>query len=255
MFRRLRNRITPSTVIATIALVFAMTGGAYAASKFVITSTKQIKPSVLKSLTGKAGPAGAKGAAGATGAAGPAGATGATGAGGPQGPAGGTGPQGPQGEKGAPGAKGTTGFTATLPTGKTETGTWSFGPLASAPANPTARVPIASFAIPLAAPLGASQVHYINPAGKEVVEKNEVFEELTSTQCLGSAEAPKAEPGNLCVYASSEEQLLGPAASSDIRNPGSSTASAQEAGTSGAVELFFVKANAAAWGTWAVTAE
>jgi hypothetical protein len=36
----------------TLALVFAMSGGAYAARRFVITSTKQIKPSVLKSLSG-----------------------------------------------------------------------------------------------------------------------------------------------------------------------------------------------------------
>ena len=44
-----RFRPTPSAVIATIALVFAMSGGAYAAKKYLISSTKQISPSVLKS--------------------------------------------------------------------------------------------------------------------------------------------------------------------------------------------------------------
>ncbi|HEX4306232.1 MAG TPA: hypothetical protein VHZ54_09365 [Solirubrobacterales bacterium] len=61
---------------ATLALVFAMSGGALAASHYVITSKKQISPTVLKSLKGKPGKAGA---AGKTGATGPAGATGAAG--------------------------------------------------------------------------------------------------------------------------------------------------------------------------------
>jgi hypothetical protein len=97
MFSALRKRIhvSPTTVIATLALVFAMTGGAYAAKKYLITSTKQISPSVLKSLQGKAGPAGTNGAPGAQG---------AQGAQGPAGP-GGTG--GAKGEKGAPGTNGT----------------------------------------------------------------------------------------------------------------------------------------------------
>jgi hypothetical protein len=64
MFTRLRPRFTYANVTVTLALVFAMTGGAYAASKFIITSTKQIKPSVLSQLKGKAGPAGAGGGAG-----------------------------------------------------------------------------------------------------------------------------------------------------------------------------------------------
>ena len=67
---RKRLHLTPGTVIATLALVFAMTGGAYAAGKYVITSTKQISPKVLKSLKGATGKAGATGATGATGPAG-----------------------------------------------------------------------------------------------------------------------------------------------------------------------------------------
>jgi hypothetical protein len=36
--------------VAALALVFAMSGGAYAASRYVITSTKQISLEVLESL-------------------------------------------------------------------------------------------------------------------------------------------------------------------------------------------------------------
>jgi hypothetical protein len=42
MFQGLRRRITPSMLISTLALVFAMTGGAYAAKHYLITSMKQI---------------------------------------------------------------------------------------------------------------------------------------------------------------------------------------------------------------------
>ena len=79
MFSRIRRRLSYTNVLMTLALVFAMSGGAYAAGRYVITSTKQIKPSVLKQLQGKAGPAGADGAAGQTGATGAKGETGAKG--------------------------------------------------------------------------------------------------------------------------------------------------------------------------------
>jgi hypothetical protein len=79
-----------SNIVATLALVFAMSGGAFAAQHYLITSTKQIKPSVLRSLRtpSKPGPTGASGSSGGVGLTGPQGTTGATGATGAQGPAG-----------------------------------------------------------------------------------------------------------------------------------------------------------------------
>jgi collagen type VII alpha len=84
----MRRRITYANVTATLALVFAMSGGALAANHYLINSTKQINPKVLKSLKGNAGKAGATGATGATGAAGATGPGGATGPQGKEGPAG-----------------------------------------------------------------------------------------------------------------------------------------------------------------------
>jgi Collagen triple helix repeat (20 copies) len=111
MFSRIRKRITYANVAMTLALVFAMTGGAYAAKHYLITSTKQISPKVLKSL---------KGANGKTGAAGLAGAAGAAGAQGPTGPAGAgkEGSPGKEGAKGTTGEKGATGTAGTSVTSK-----------------------------------------------------------------------------------------------------------------------------------------
>lgn len=85
----MRQRLTYANVVATLALVFAMSGGAMAANHYLLSSSKQISPSLLKKLKGKTGKTGATGAPGKTGA---------------TGPAGGTGPQGLPGNNGAPGS-------------------------------------------------------------------------------------------------------------------------------------------------------
>lgn len=175
MFSNLGRRFTYANVVATLALVFAMSGGALAASKFLITSTKQISPKVLKSLKGKAGTAGPVGKEGSVGKEGPAGKEGKAGApGAPGGP----------GEKGAAGAagesvtvaaagasecnkeggalvsnatgkatvcNGKTGFTQTLPSNKTETGAWSVvaGPPSSVFGGESVALTSISFSIPL----------------------------------------------------------------------------------------------------------
>ena len=82
----LRKHLKYANVTATIALVFAMSGGALAATHYVINSTRQISPKALKALKGNRGPAGAQGATGREGAPGKGGAPGNEGKEGPRGP-------------------------------------------------------------------------------------------------------------------------------------------------------------------------
>jgi hypothetical protein len=55
MLSSIRRHITYTNVAATLALVLAMSGGALAASRYLINSTRQIKPSVLRYLHGRNG--------------------------------------------------------------------------------------------------------------------------------------------------------------------------------------------------------
>src|SRR5262249_2057744 len=130
---QMRRHLSFANVAATLALVLAMSGGAYAAKRYVITSTKQIKPSVLASLHGKQGPKGLTGAAGAAGAAGP---------------KGDRGPQGPQGV-----------YPTVLPSGQTETGVWGGGYTAPGANEPYREG--ATFAIQLAASIPVGRAIYV----------------------------------------------------------------------------------------------
>lgn len=238
----LRSRFNYSNVVATLALVFAMSGGAYAASKFLISSTKQIKPSVLAQLKGKAGPAGGVGVQGPAGPAGPQGPAGANGKDGSNGTNGKDGAPGLEGKEGKAGKNGSPWTVdGTLPSEATETGTWSFGPIKQESAgtffSPAQIVPI-SFAIPLKEPLGAGKVHYVKPG------------ETASAGCNGgTVEKPTAELGNLCVYVNVEEGVTSP----HIFDP----ATLQEgAGKTGDVLVFGITGSQGdGMGTWALTAE
>ncbi len=223
MFSTLRNRFGIPGVISVIALVFAMFGGAYAASN----SSDGGKATA--SAKAKKGPRGPKGPKGDTGPAGPAGPQGPAGAKGDTGAPGANGKDGSAGAPGAPGASvtstefagtidgshceevggskfvaganttyacngqnGTTGFTETLPSEQTETGTWFMRSYATEGGEtPRGERPAASpisFPIPLA-----------DPAAIEVRFGDEA-------ECTGTANAPTAPPGFLCVYSGFSHQ-------------------------------------------------
>jgi collagen type VII alpha len=172
----MRRRLSYANVTATLALVFAMSGGAMAANHYLITSTKQINPKVLKKLTGKAG------STGATGATGPQGATGKEGAAGKEGLTGKEGKEGLTGKEGKEGKQGEVGsFETALASGKTETGDWGAGFTAAGSGN--AYFATGTFSIPLPAGLNSEHVLYVSGS--------------SATHCSG---AGHAEAGYLCVY-------------------------------------------------------
>lgn len=274
----LRNRLGIPGVIAVIALVFAMIGGAWAAKGgVIITKLSQISPGVQKKLkgakgpqgnpgpAGPAGPAGAagpagtdgldgeKGATGAAGAPGTPGSKGATGATGPSGLAGATGPTGVDGAEGATGPTGSPWVPDNeLPSGAKLTGSWSMGAIAlegttNNPAFPF-RIPI-SFSIPLAAGLPSTNAHWLKEG------------ESGGEDCPGSAADPEAKAGHLCVYTTDEsEQWNGELPLTNWSSIGGITkagAPGTEAGVSTAgafLNAYIFGENAYAFGTWAVKA-
>jgi hypothetical protein len=289
MLSRLRNRMSYANVTATLALFFAMSGGALAASHYLITSTKQISPKVLSSLKGANGKAGSNGAQGAPG---------AQGSQGPQGPAGtnGTGIKGETGGPGSPGSPGANGKSVvageeakggyckegganfevegsgskvyacngeggsgggglpkTLPSGATETGYWLMTPVVGAGAGEVA----ISFPIPLAARFTGewTHSHFIAPNGLELSEAGQQYHEIASTTCKGSVENPEAAPGNLCVYTSGLEKTSVGEEHVPTFLSFEGKAYIEGVGTAGTVLLFGgVVEGASGRGAWALTA-
>jgi collagen type I alpha len=272
MFTAIRKRFTFANVALTLALVFAMTGGAYAAKKYLITSTKQISPKVLSALKGKAGPAGSAGAVGAAGAAGPVGPAGPVGAKGETGPTGkegvkgttgstgpqgATGPQGSTGQQGVTGQQGATGATGlagvihpgeTLPSGASETGAWTLG--YTVPSGEPFKRTAVSFPIPLAQGAAAPTTNII---GVEEGEGEPNERKPFPAGCKGSVEKPEAKKGNFCIFVGVSAGV-GSLTLEAILSPSGQTAEAT--GTTGAQLSFGTKEGSAiASGTWAVTAE
>ncbi|HXS33185.1 MAG TPA: hypothetical protein VN758_05350 [Solirubrobacterales bacterium] len=219
MFSTLRNRFGIPGVISVIALVFAMFGGAYAASNSSgggkATASAKGKPGP-RGKTGKTGPAGPQGPAGPVGPAGPAGAKGDAGAPGANGTNGAPGTPGTNGTsvvasaeatgtgncEGRGGSKFVTGATTTyacngkegagggggggwsktLPPGETETGAWSFFG-----EEKSEQISSISFSIPLspASTVGITP-HFTDTDG--------------DATCTGTSSNPTAPAGKICFY-------------------------------------------------------
>jgi hypothetical protein len=163
----LRRRLTYANVMSSIAVFLVVAGGtAFAASQLGKESvgTKQLKKEAVSlAKINKAAKTSLKGATGTAGAKGA------------------TGPQGPKGDKGDAGPPGSNvNVGEPLASGKTEYGT------IGAESQVAGAVEIASNAqLPIPAPVALENSHVLV---------------APDAHCTGSAEAPTAAPGFVCIY-------------------------------------------------------
>jgi hypothetical protein len=201
---------TAGLIVAMVALIAAVGGSAYAATKLNGTQKKEVEK-IAKKFAGKPGSNGANGAAGANGAPGSKGDAGAAGAPGTSattttftGVKGSCTEGGIEVKSGSPavnvcnGKKGDPAeFPSTLPSGKTEKGTWAIGTGASTSVSSETGI---SFPIPLAASGGAGSAAAFNAAKTKEIEEGTV----DPSGCTGSVANPTAPQGKLCVYTAFE---------------------------------------------------
>ncbi len=284
VFGRLRKRLSangPGMTLGVIAVLLALTGGAFAAGGALTAKQKKEVKAIAKAEAKKtqgAGPAG------------PQGPTGAAGSKGDKGDQGIQGVQGAPGDQGDPGVAGESpeGFpfegtsepagnpcsgnggieyevegsgdphyvcngkegspwtlTGNLPTGKTETGTWAFTGTTADTSG--IRVPL-SFAIPTATAFAAGNVHWQEEAN--FTDFDGVGDGTVG--CAGGTAAPSAPSGHLCVYINTGENPIPNATFDGIYKPGSTGNGTNRSGAS----LQFNAPTGASFarGTFAVTA-
>jgi hypothetical protein len=164
MSKFLHGRVTYANVVATLALVFAMSGGALAANHYLINSTKQINPKVLKKLKGAKGKTGLPGIS-------------------IQGP---TGPPGPKGEKGtsSTGQPGVSAYEA-LPSGRSVSGEYA---IQGKGMNGKSLEEAISFPIKVSGGISAEHEHIVYTM---------VGAEPVASHCSGPGHADK---DYLCIY-------------------------------------------------------
>jgi hypothetical protein len=263
MLHRFRERFgTAGLIVGLLALVLALGGTALAASGALTGKQKKEVEKIAKKY---AGTPGAPGATGPAGPAGPAGGKGDTGAPGTNGtsvtntnePAGancaeggtklvGTSTtyacNGKKGTNGAPGKEGSP-WTAggTLPEKATETGVWGQGEVAGTAVG--FRFYPISFALPLSA---KPTTEFVGPTV------------VSTANCPGRGAEPigipKAEPGFLCVYASSMTStgVVAFRAPTFASGEGANVAGSSQVGS--ILKVFCESEECQALGIWAVTA-
>jgi hypothetical protein len=273
-------------ILACIALIAAVGGTAYAATKLNGTQKKEVEK-IAKKYAGKdgaPGAAGTNGTNGTNGKDGTAGEKGEKGEKGDTGNAGGAGAagksvvtgefsgsggncheggatveqegnagskkyvcNGEEGEEGHAGANGNP-WTPnnTLPSGATETGAWTI------PSGFEGSVQTAiSFPVKLPAELDEAHVGVVIPGGAaELTEQHVGTVNAPPVNCLGSPAAPSAPAGFLCVYMSSSTGAIGIPTVFNLESPLGNGAS-----TAGAIVTDVTNSTTVAvYGTWAVTA-
>lgn len=255
MYRRLHNQFgTAGMILSVVAIVLALAGGAIAASG------GKPGPRGKTGKTGKTGPQGPQGLAGTAGTNGTNGKDGAPGAPGKDGTsvsgeaipvgnaecaskAGGVKYTSASGTNAVCNGKdGQTGFTETLPSGKTETGSWAttgtpinFGFFGTGVLTPI------SFNIPLAAAPTPVVIGIEEGEG----EPNEAAA-IANGECVGTVESPGAGKGKLCIFT----QVFFTKNLAAV-----SPAFAYSAGATLLVQAVEGTEPLSASGTWAVTAE
>ena len=127
------------------------------------------------------------------------------------------------------------------------TGTWTtVGPI---PTGGSQRVPI-SFPIPLAADIEGANVHVVGESGTPPAE------------CPGTADAPAADPGHLCIYAGNDPNGFADGSDYLCVLTGGALPCAQKPTTGGegvdtagaTVAIASTQDGGGAYGTWAVQA-
>lgn len=282
MYSRLQKKFgTAGLVVAVVALIAALAGVAFAAAGLNPKQKKEVKKIAQQyagknGATGPAGPAGPQGpkgdpgAAGATGADGvngANGAAGATGATGTTGATGATGTAGTAGAKGATGATGPTGpegvcstSTCTLPSGATERGAWSFGPIADTNGGSEGAVNAGEIRIPISFPISLAAI--ISEGSKiHIFEGTSIPSGCTGTVESGNVIGLGAAAGHFCVYLRQSANMnnqIEEAPATPVQHlivTSSETASFSKTGKSGAfLTTTELNEGARANGTWAVTA-
>jgi hypothetical protein len=262
MFSTLRNRFGIPGVISVIALVFAMFGGAYAASnssgggKATASAKAKQGPRGKTGKTGPAGPAGPAGPVGPAGAKGDAGTAGSNGTNGTNGAPGqsvsasAAPPEPAHCEEGGSkfvvgasttyacnGANGADGSPWTLngklPVGSTETGNFALGSESGTGIAFGYAFDAISFNVPLQTGLDATHAIYVSASGG-------------NPTCTGSSGNPIAPSGYLCVY----EGFSGEMGSCEVLSSGLGAGTDPSGANIGCLPE---GAEASAIGTWAVT--